>query len=397
MTAVDTSAVTPSPSDDRELGRDQRFPLVDGYRALAATAIVMTHVGFQTGEALNGPFSGVLARLDVGVALFFLISGFLLFRPHAVRHLVAAPAPKVTPYLWRRALRLLPALWLAIVGTSLLVAQLEEVPLRTWFAQVSLVQIYFPDSQLLGFTQIWSLATEVAFYAFLPVFGWLLQRTQAPTVEQRMRRQVLLIAPLLVVPLVYRVMVYEDVVTSSLALFWLPAYLDWFALGMLLASVRAYRDLRPHDRKWSLVEDVASAPGACWAAAACVGWIATTEVAGPLSLELPTFWEATFKHLLYAAFATLLLLPGLFGDVRQGVIRRLLGSRSMLFLGRISYGIFLWNMGFLFAIYRVFDLRVFSGHYILIFIGVYALSVAAATASYYCLEQPALRLKSRVR
>ncbi len=145
--------------------------MIDGFRALAATAVVMTHVGFQTGEALSGSFSGVLARLDVGVALFFLISGFLLFRPHAVRHLSALPAPRVKPYLWRRALRLFPALWLAIIGTSLLVDQVDDVPLRTWFAQVFLVQTYLPDTQLLGFTQIWSLATEVAFYAFLPLFG----------------------------------------------------------------------------------------------------------------------------------------------------------------------------------------------------------------------------------
>src|SRR5688500_15419110 len=106
MTAIDTSALSSDSTGDRRPRHDQRFPLIDGYRALAATAVVMTHVGFQTGESLSGSFSGVLARLDVGVALFFLISGFLLFRPHALRHLAAAPAPAVKPYLWRRALRL---------------------------------------------------------------------------------------------------------------------------------------------------------------------------------------------------------------------------------------------------------------------------------------------------
>jgi peptidoglycan/LPS O-acetylase OafA/YrhL len=237
----------------------------------------------------------------------------------------------------------------------------------------------------------------VAFYACLPWLGLLLVRLKAPTVEQRMRRQIFLLAPLLVVPLGYRGLVYGDVIDSRLALFWLPAYVDWFALGMLLASVRAYRDLRPHDRRWTLLEDVASAPGACWAAAACVGWIATTELAGPLSLLLPTFWEATFKHLLYALFATLLLLPGLFGDPNRGLIRRFLGSPPMRFLGQISYGIFLWNMGFLFAIFRLFDLRIFTGHYGLVFVCVFGLSVATAAASYYCLERPILRLKSRVR
>lgn len=397
MTAVDTSAVAPASPGHAEPHGLQRFPLIDGYRALAATAVVMTHVGFQTGEALSGSFSGLLARLDVGVTLFFLISGFLLFYPHAMRHLTEQPGPRVKPYVWRRALRLLPALWLAVAGTAVLVDQTEQVSARTWLAQVFLVQTYLPDSQLRGFTQIWSLATEVAFYASLPLLGLLLVRLKAPTVEQRMRRQIILLAPLLVVPLGYRGLVYSDVIDSNLALFWLPAYVDWFALGMLLASVRAYRDLRPHDRRWTLLEDVASAPGACWAAAACVGWIATTEIAGPLSLLLPTFWEATFKHLLYAAFATLLLLPGLFGDPSRGLIRRFMGSGPMRFLGQISYGIFLWNMGYLFAVFRLFDLRIFSGNYGLVFVCVFGLSVATAAASYYCLERPILRLKSRVR
>jgi peptidoglycan/LPS O-acetylase OafA/YrhL len=397
MTAVDTSAAAPAAPGHREPDGSQRFPLIDGYRALAATAVVMTHVGFQTGEALSGSFSGLLARLDVGVTLFFLISGFLLFHPHAVRHLTAQPGPRVKPYVWRRALRLLPALWLAVAGTALLVKQTEHVPISTWLAQVFVVQTYLPDSQLRGFTQIWSLATEVAFYAFLPLLGFFLVRLKAPTVEQRMRRQILLLAPLLLVPLGYRGLVYGDVIDSDLALFWLPAYIDWFALGMLLASVRAYRDLRPHDRRWTLLEDVAAAPGACWAAAACVGWIATTELAGPFSLLLPTFWEATFKHLLYAVFATFLLLPGLFGDPRRGLIRRFMGSPPMRFLGQISYGIFLWNMGFLFAVFQLFDLRIFTGHYGLVFVCVYGLTVATAAASYYCVERPVLRLKNRVR
>ena len=40
--------------------------------------------GFTAVTSLNGPFAGLLARLDVGVAIFFAISGFLLYRPHVV-------------------------------------------------------------------------------------------------------------------------------------------------------------------------------------------------------------------------------------------------------------------------------------------------------------------------
>jgi peptidoglycan/LPS O-acetylase OafA/YrhL len=75
----------------------ERFPLLDGYRAIAATMVVATHVGFQTGAAIHGPWSGLLARLDSGVAVFFLLSGFLLFRPISAAHLAGRSGPAVRP------------------------------------------------------------------------------------------------------------------------------------------------------------------------------------------------------------------------------------------------------------------------------------------------------------
>src|SRR4029450_2569433 len=71
--------------------RDARFPLVDAMRAIAALSIVAYHVAFVQGGFEAGGGGGGLARLNVGVPLFFAISGFLLYRPWAAARLAGEP------------------------------------------------------------------------------------------------------------------------------------------------------------------------------------------------------------------------------------------------------------------------------------------------------------------
>ena len=151
-----------------------RFPALDGLRAIGALAVLTTHVGFHTGASLNGPFAGVLARLDVGVAIFFAISGFLLYRPHAVAWFEGTLPPLTFPYLRNRALRILPALWVAILLAALLVPHKDGVSWATYVQHATLTQIYFNGIAADGLTQLWSLATEVAFYLLLPALAKLL-------------------------------------------------------------------------------------------------------------------------------------------------------------------------------------------------------------------------------
>ena len=56
-----------------------RFPCFDGLRAMAAFAVLLTHVAYITGFDFRSSIGALTARLDVGVAVFFLISGFLLY------------------------------------------------------------------------------------------------------------------------------------------------------------------------------------------------------------------------------------------------------------------------------------------------------------------------------
>ena len=75
-------------------GRATRFPAFDGIRAVAALAVLTTHVAQANGTNTHSRIGAFTARLDVGVAVFFLISGFLLYRPFVVARLAGSPAPR---------------------------------------------------------------------------------------------------------------------------------------------------------------------------------------------------------------------------------------------------------------------------------------------------------------
>src|SRR5687767_575743 len=151
-----------------------RFPQLDTVRGLAATAVVATHVAFQTGRYTSGPFDGVLARLDFGVTLFFLLSGFLLFRPWLVARADNSRAPAARGYLWRRALRILPAYWLAVVAALVFIPGNDASSASAWIRHLTFTHTYGSGHFVQGLTQTWSLATEVAFYLALPLLAPLL-------------------------------------------------------------------------------------------------------------------------------------------------------------------------------------------------------------------------------
>jgi peptidoglycan/LPS O-acetylase OafA/YrhL len=205
---------------------------------------------------------------------------------------------------------------------------------HTWIGllrNLSLTQIYtdrYMYSYLhQGLTQMWSLAVEAAFYVVLPLLAWLLLAVLC----RRRWRPVLLLAGLLVLTAVspaWLIFVHTVDGLPDAARLWLPTYLIWFIGGMMLA-VLAVMGVR------------------CYAFAvlpvAVVSYfIASTPIAGepatsPYALA-PAIWKAVF----YAVIATLAVAPVALGD--RGWYARLLASRPMVFLGEISYEIFLIHL-----------------------------------------------------
>jgi peptidoglycan/LPS O-acetylase OafA/YrhL len=375
-------------------GQAARFPLFDGYRAVAAISVLLTHVSFISGTNKSSKtFGPYLARMDAGVAVFFLISGFLLYRPFVRAHLVAGPPPKALPYLRRRALRIFPAYWLALT-VAVYAFKMGTVPdVRSFLAFYSLGHIYSTHYVLGPLVQAWTLSTEVAFYLFLPVWAALLRRVEGPP-ARRYRAQLLGCAALYAVGVLYRLAIFAshmDDPHTGMMLLWLPAWLDFFALGMVLATMREWLTLQHRPAPLGL--EGRALPVVSWALAALSFWAVSTRIGLPLQLIHYTSSQQMGKQFLYAATAFFLLLPGIFGPQDRGIIRGILRNRVMQALGLISYGIYLWHDMWIDRVLAWRHLPAFTGSFWLLLRDVGALTLVAATVSYVLVEKPALRLK----
>jgi peptidoglycan/LPS O-acetylase OafA/YrhL len=86
-----------------------RVPTLTGLRAVAALLVVGTHAAFATGKLSHGYLGSIYAHLDVGVAIFFVLTGFLLFRPWVRAAARRSAPPDLIRYARRRVRRILPA------------------------------------------------------------------------------------------------------------------------------------------------------------------------------------------------------------------------------------------------------------------------------------------------
>ena len=377
-------------------GHGGRFPLVDSMRGLAALSIVALHISFANGLARDGVLAPYAARLEVGVAVFFLISGFLLYRPFAASRLERERRPRTAAYAWRRLLRIGPAYWVALTVLALLAGAkivLEDPLLFYGFAQV---YDRYTALSFDGFLQAWTLCVEVSFYVFLPVWALLMRALPVRGRRSWLATELVALAVLAAIGVAYKLVVLDTGDATSPALLWLPAFLDQFALGMALAVLSVWWQDRPLP---ALLQPLDRLPGIAWVLALVAFWAVSTQIGigGGFATFTENSWMA--RHLLFAAVALLVLLPVIFGDQARGVLRRVLRARVLVFLGVVSYGIYLWHLGVIVQLQRLGLEPATSAAPIRLVLYpalIVLATVAVATVSYLAIERPALSLKARV-
>jgi peptidoglycan/LPS O-acetylase OafA/YrhL len=370
----------------------ERIPALDAVRAIGAIAVLGTHVAFFTGAAATTTVGGVLARLDVGVAIFFALSGFLLFRPFALAAATARARPSVPRYLWRRALRILPAYWLAVVACLLVLPWLAKGSTPgggEWLRNLTLTQIYAPGWNRAGLSQTWSLATEAVFYLLLPVLAILsLGRHWRPL-------RVALVNAIIGVGVSagWLIGLYRGVLDPFLHTTWYPMYAVWFAVGMALATAHVALATGSAPSSWRLMNDIGSAPGACLAAALGLLVVAGTPLTGPRDLSPVSTSEFAARLVLFALIAGLVLVPAAFGPPNR--FKHVLGGASFRWFGEVSYGLFLWHLLVLEGIYLIDRRPMFTGDLLETFLLTLGGGLVLAGLSYYLLERPAQRWGAR--
>ena len=175
---------------------------------------------------------------------------------------------------------------------------------------------------------------------------------------------------------------------------WLPSFMDWFALGMLVAVCSVWRELG--GRVPSVISAFAQRAWACWALSAIFlvaltrsgltvdVWGNTGAVTGFLYEELS----------LVAGF--FLVFPALLPGERSGRVRRLLASRVFVFLGTVSFGIYLWNdiIGEYLLDHRPFP--TLFGHIATYVLLITVLAIVIAYFAFVLIERPARDLVQRI-
>ena len=360
-------------TEGQQVGGIRSFlPAVEGMRACAAMGVVVTHVAFQTGHS-SGVAGRLFGRFDLAVAVFFALSGFLLWRGHAAAARDLGSRPRTGHYLRSRVVRIMPAYVVAVIVILTLLPDADHASRTVWLANLTLTQIYVPLTLTGGLTQMWSLSVEVSFYLALPVLALLARRLPV-------RARAWAIAALAALSLAWGwVPLHGGYGINPLN--WPPAFFSWFAAGMLLAEW-AYSGVGLPVR---LAQKKA---GRVFMAVIAVSayLVAASPLAGPEGLVPGTATQFAVKTALGSLVAFALVAPLVLD--RPDTPHRVLGTTGMVTLGRWSYGLFIWHLAALAMVFPVLGTFPFTGRMPMVLVLTLIFGWAIAAVSYGLVESP---------
>lgn len=381
------------------------FPGLEAIRALAASMVVVHHVASVSGSR-PGPLAAPAAVMDGGVAVFFVLSGFLIFRPYA-EALVAGRSTQSAPaFWWRRILRIVPAYWMAL---SILWAAGNLHLGDQWWKHYLLLQPFDRYTALVGLVPAWSLSTELCFYLLVPPLAaglsWALAACWPGEGSTGARARAVATAVVAVAalgPLARATAPRWAGDDRALSFQWLPTNLDLFGAGMLLAVVSGWTAVAPTVRARA---DSWAGPAWAWWSSAAVVFVAYAHLVGGVDFAVGyQGWSWQRRQVTFTLCAVLLLVPAVFGDPVRGRIRHLWSWQPVVWVGTVSYGLYLWHVG---VLERLVDRPAAGGDpgwngwlpadgvppFTVLVVATFALALVAAAASWYLLERPLQRWK----
>lgn len=355
------TSASPAPPPNAE-----RLPGLDGLRAVSVLAVIAYHL--DAGGQLPGWAHPVAQHGMTGVGVFFVISGFiitwLMLREEAKAGQVSLKA-----FYFRRAIRILPPAWayLAVVAVVAALRPGAYPGLDAWadFGAAFLFVRNLTQAAGSDVTRhFWSLSIEEQFYLLWPVLFVL-----CPA-----RWRFWATAGLCLAAPVWRQFNMELFGAANLNWFRADLRTDQILIGAALALAR-------HEGRfpWLLRATGRRAGGLLLAAGA---WFAAGLAFGGYT---PTYLRPLAGTLGLAAIALIIQLAS---AGQGGWFLRLLSLGPVVWTGRLSYSLYLWQQLFC-GVPAVAAWERLPFNVLLTF--------AAAATSYYCLEQPALRLRARLQ
>jgi peptidoglycan/LPS O-acetylase OafA/YrhL len=327
-------------------------PALDGIRGIAIALVLLHHI------------TRTPASTFLGVQGFFVLSGFLITTLLLEEH-VTNGRISLGRFYQRRALRLLPALVAALLGYLFLAALFGTPPLHTALRGVAfglayctnVLEALSPTLVPVSIGHLWSLATEEQFYLLWP--------------------------PLLILALRRRVR--PRTLVGLLLAFAAAAAIDRATLSLLGFGWR--RVYYAPDTTFDAIL-IGCAVGVCYRfrLGPSVATIRTMSRAALVVVPLLLFFSTRLTYLVGAVpfelgFAAIVLAAAHGADSE---LDKALAWKPLAQLGRISYGVYLWD-------WIILSITPATG------LAAAVISIGVAAASYRWIESPFLRLKRRTK
>ncbi len=371
-----SSETTPS-------GERLYLPELDGLRFIAFLMVFFFHGGWPEGmvRMLVGRTAARALRENggYGVQLFFILSGYLI-TTLLLREEARYGRIHLKAFWIRRILRIWPLYYLLIaigffvlpgldgqLGTSTYREMLRThlLPFLAFLGNWSMALIRPAPDWL---SVLWSVCVEEQFYLIVPLF--------VAIVTPRLR--VPIVAAMIATSVAFRGWCAYRFESQLMIVFNTFAQFDTLLSGVLLAMVLGSNRDRPVLRRWLRWLQ--------WPIYVGFGWLLTWPRLGQ-----GTPIHRTFDFVWIWLCGVGIVMVAVWG---RGWLQRSLAYSRLVWLGKISYGLYMYHEVALWARDRL-DIRMgwFPNKEYLLPIGALALTIALAAGSYYGFERRFLRLK----
>ena len=337
-------------------GGGNRIPSLDGLRAVSILMVLFSHLSGTAGFVAWKQV-GMLAGF--GVRVFFVISGFLI-TTLLLNEEEKTGTVSLRHFYLRRTLRIFPPFYV-YVGAIALASALGWIALQRWDLLSALTyttNYHHHRAWYLG--HAWSLSVEEQFYLLWPF----IMKALGPRRAANVALGAIVLAPLLRFGLLVGTPWLRPGIGESF-----PTVADAIATGCWLACNRARVDAS--ERLQAFLRS-----GWFWLVPA----LALAAASAP-SAKLDCLLGVTITNL---GVGLLIERAVRYPDFASG---RFLNARPVVFIGTLSYSLYLWQQPFL---------NRKSSLWISHFPQSLALAFAAALLSYYLVERPSLRLRALI-
>jgi peptidoglycan/LPS O-acetylase OafA/YrhL len=362
----------PIEEKDSDLARGKAsydyIPALDGFRGVAILTLMLSHGG------LGNIVPGVLALLT-----FFVISSFLITRQMIVE-IEKTGTMNLKNFYLRRIFRLIPALVLFIIFFTPIMYYLGIPPT---LMQVASVLFYFANyfQIFIGypvgnpFPIVWSLSVEEHYYILLPCCMLFFSRN--------VRRILPWLCAVLIGVLLWRIQLYHSCVADPA--WWVcgPAGSPrWKGTDVMLDCVL-------YGAVAALLLHYYNQPVRRWCINRTAFVLSLAGIGISLAIRSPAYRE-TFRFTVQTFCVSIMVLNILFG--KWSGARDVLSSKFLIFVGQISYSLYLFHFGVLVTLMAFkHEDKLHGADFLLYALG----SPLLATISYYLIERPMVAVRKR--